>query len=112
MVFARRNLVGDRTRLLLSALGVAASDGLSLLLWLEGSALMDTVTMATDPTWGMTVQRKRAAGAERDAKTFLRSRGCREEFPGGLRSNGGAYGRGAPGSSRFAPGTVGSTDGR
>jgi len=54
-------------------------------LWLEDGAFKDIVTMATDPVCGMAVERDRAVSAERDGETsFFCSRGCREEFLGGL----------------------------
>lgn len=54
-------------------------------LWLEDGAFKDIVTMATDPVCGMAVERERAVSAERDGETFFFcSRGCREEFLGGL----------------------------
>ena len=59
-------------------------------LWLEDGAFKDMVTMATDPVCGMGVERERAVSAERDGDVlFFCSRGCREEFLGGL-SNGSA----------------------
>ena len=54
-------------------------------LWLEDGAFKDIVTMATDPVCGMAVERERAVSAERDGETsYFCSRGCREEFLGGL----------------------------
>lgn len=54
-------------------------------LWLEDGAFKDVVTMATDPVCGMAVERERAVSTERDGETsWFCSRGCREEFLGGL----------------------------
>ncbi len=54
-------------------------------LWLEDGAFKDIVTMATDPVCSMAVERERAVSAERDGETYwFCSRGCREEFLGGL----------------------------
>jgi len=58
-------------------------------LWLEDGAFKDMVTMATDPVCGMAVERERAVSAPRDGETFFFcSRGCREEFLGGLPGDG------------------------
>jgi len=54
-------------------------------LWLADGRFTDVVTMATDPICSMSVERERAVSAERDGETFFFcSRGCREEFLGGL----------------------------
>jgi putative ABC transport system ATP-binding protein len=54
-------------------------------LWLTDGRFADVVTMATDPICSMSVERERAVSAERDGETFFFcSRGCREEFLGGL----------------------------
>ncbi|HJW74894.1 MAG TPA: ATP-binding cassette domain-containing protein [Thermoleophilia bacterium] len=72
-------------------------------LWLEDGAFKDIVTMATDPVCGMAVERERAVSAEKDGDTFFCcSRGCREEFLGGLREDGRADGRQPHGWSRLA----------
>ena len=72
-------------------------------MWLEDGAFKDIVTMATDPVCGMAVERERAVSAERDGETFLFcSRGCREEFLGGLRGDGSGNGRGLAGFIRTA----------
>ena len=64
-------------------------------LWLEDGAFKDIVTMATDPVCGMAVERERSVSVERDGETFFFcSRGCREEFLGGLRADGNTNGRG------------------
>ena len=58
-------------------------------LWLEDGSFKDTVTMATDPVCGMSVERERAVSVERDGETHhFCSRGCREEFLGDLPSAG------------------------
>ena len=62
-------------------------------LWLEDGAFKDMVTMATDPVCGMAVERERAVSAERDGEIFLFcSRGCREEFLGGLSNSNARHG--------------------
>ena len=82
-------------------------------LWLEDGAFKDIVTMATDPVCGMAVERERAVSTERDGETFFFcSRGCREEFLGGLRSDGNANGRGLSGLIRAATDVVRSARGR
>jgi putative ABC transport system ATP-binding protein len=54
-------------------------------LWLADGRFTDVVTMTTDPTCGMPVERERAVSVERDGETlFFCSRGCREEFLGRL----------------------------
>lgn len=54
-------------------------------IWLEDGAFRDIVTMATDPVCGMAVERDRAVSTERNGETrWFCSRGCREEFLGGL----------------------------
>ena len=71
-------------------------------LWLEDGAFKDIVTMATDPVCGMAVERERAVSAVRDGETFFFcSRGCREEYLGGLRSGSARIGRGLAGWSRL-----------
>jgi putative ABC transport system ATP-binding protein len=82
-------------------------------LWLEDGAFKDIVTMATDPVCGMAVERERAVSAERDGETFFFcSRGCREEFLGGLRGDRRVDGRGLSGLVRTATEIVRSTHGR
>ncbi len=82
-------------------------------LWLEDGAFKDIVTMATDPVCNMVVERERAVSAERDGETFwFCSRGCREEFLGGLREDGGANGRGLSGLIRSATKIVRTAHGR
>ena len=50
-------------------------------LWLEDGAFKDMVTMATDPTCGMAVERERAVSEDRAGETFFFcSNGCRAEF--------------------------------
>jgi len=71
-------------------------------LWLEDGAFKDVVTMATDPVCGMAVERERAVSAVPDGETFFFcSRGCREEYLGGLRTDGARIGRGLAGLSRL-----------
>jgi putative ABC transport system ATP-binding protein len=54
-------------------------------LWLADGRFTDVVTMSTDPVCSMSVERERAVSAERDGETFFFcSRGCRQEFLGGL----------------------------
>ena len=56
------------------------------ILWLEDGEFKNVVTMATDPVCEMAVERERAVSTVRDGETFwFCSRGCREEFLGGLR---------------------------
>jgi len=82
-------------------------------LWLEDGAFKDMVTMATDPVCGMAVERGRASGSERDGETYwFCSRGCREEFLGGLPADGQGNGHGSPGRSRSATEMVTSGHGR
>src|SRR5512147_2791618 len=70
-------------------------------LWLEDGAFKDIVTMAADPVCGMAVEREHAVRAERDGEAyFFCSRGCREEFFGGLRAADGANGSGLTGLVR------------
>ena len=72
-------------------------------LWLEDGAFKDIVTMATDPVCGMAVEREKSVSVERDGETyFFCSRGCREEFLGGLRRDGTADGHGLPAVIRAA----------
>jgi putative ABC transport system ATP-binding protein len=72
-------------------------------LWLEDGEFKDIVTMATDPVCGMAVERERAVSAERDGETFFFcSRGCREEFLGGLPIDAKAEGRWPSGLVRTA----------
>ena len=82
-------------------------------LWLEDGAFKDIVTMATDPVCGMAVERERAVSTERDGETFFFcSRGCREEFLGGLRADRNADGRGLSGFIRTATEIVRHAHGR
>ena len=82
-------------------------------LWLEDGAFKDIVTMATDPVCEMAVERERALNTERDGETFwFCSRGCREEFLGGLRGDGTADGRGLSVLVRTATEIVRSAHGR
>jgi putative ABC transport system ATP-binding protein len=82
-------------------------------LWLEDGAFKDIVTMATDPVCEMAVERERAVSAERNGETFFFcSRGCREEFLGGLPSDGQADGHGLSGLVRAASEIVRSAHGR
>jgi putative ABC transport system ATP-binding protein len=82
-------------------------------LWLEDGAFKDIVTMATDPVCGMAVERERAVSAERDGESFsFCSRGCREEFLGGLRADGNANGRGLSRLIRTATETLKNAHGR
>ena len=82
-------------------------------LWLEDGAFKDIVTMAVDPVCGMAVERERAVSAQRDGETYwFCSRGCREEFLGGLRKDGGANGRGLSGLIRSATKIVRRAHGR
>jgi putative ABC transport system ATP-binding protein len=82
-------------------------------LWLEDGAFKDIVTMATDPVCGMAVERERAASAERDGEAFFFcSRGCREEFLGGLRADGNGNARGLSGFIRTATEIVRRAHGR
>ena len=77
-------------------------------LWLEDGAFKDIVTMAADPVCGMAIERERAVSAERDGETFFFcSRGCREEFLGGLRADGHADEHGLPGLVRAATELIG-----
>jgi len=72
-------------------------------LWLEDGAFKDIVTMAVDPVCGMAVERERAVSAQRDGETYwFCSRGCREEFLGGLPPDHPADGHGFPGLVRAA----------
>ena len=72
-------------------------------LWLEDGAFKDIVTMATDPVCEMAVERDRAISAERGGETFFFcSRGCREEFLGGLRADRNTDVRGLSGFIRMA----------
>jgi len=83
------------------------------ILWLEDGAFKDIVTMAVDPVCGMAVERERAVSAERDGETFFFcSRGCREEFLGGLRADGSGNGRGLSGFIRTATEIVRNAHGR
>ncbi len=107
MLIARRNLFHDRTRCLLSVVIVSHAqrirDIADRVLWLEDGAFRDIVTMATDQVCGMAVERERAVSAQRDGETyFFCSRGCREEFLGGLPPDRPADGRGFPGLVRAA----------
>ena len=64
-------------------------------LWLEDGAFKDIVTMA--------VERERAVSAQRDGEPYwFCSRGCREEFLGGLPPDRPADGHGFPGLVRAA----------
>jgi putative ABC transport system ATP-binding protein len=55
------------------------------ILWLEDGMFKDIVTMATDPVCGMAVETDRAIMDERDGAThYFCSRGCRQEYLGGL----------------------------
>jgi putative ABC transport system ATP-binding protein len=82
-------------------------------LWLEDGAFKDIVTMANDPVCGMAVERERAVSAERDGESyFFCSRGCREEFVGGLRAEGNAAGHGLAGLVRTATDLVRNAHGR
>jgi len=82
-------------------------------LWLEDGAFKDVVTMATDPVCEMAVERERAVSAERNGETFFFcSRGCREEFLGGLPSDGQADGHRLSGLVRAASEIVRSAHGR
>ena len=82
-------------------------------LWLEDGAFKDIVTMATDPVCGMAVERERAVSAERDGETFFFcSRGCREEFLGGLVTDSQGNDHGLQGLIRTATEIVRSGRGR
>ena len=82
-------------------------------LWLEDGFFKDIVTMATDPTCGMAVERERAVSAERDGETFFFcSRGCRDEFFGVLGADRTTNGRGLSGFIRTATEIVRSGRGR
>ena len=82
-------------------------------LWLEDGAFKDIVTMATDPVCGMAVERERAVSAERDGETFyFCSRGCREEFLGGLPPYGRRNGQWLRGLMRTASEIVTGAHGR
>ena len=81
-------------------------------LWLEDGAFKDIVTMATDPVCGMAVEREHAVSTERDGQAyFFCSRGCREEFFGSLRADGG-NGNGLSGLIRTATAIVRTAHGR
>ena len=72
-------------------------------LWLEDGMFKDIVAMATDPVCGMAVERERAVSADRDGETFFFcSRGCRDEYLGGLALDGSRDGRGLQGLIRAA----------
>ena len=72
-------------------------------LWLEDGAFKDIVTMAVDPVCGMAVERERAVSAQRDGEPYwFCSRGCREEFLGGLPPDRPADGHGLRGLVRAA----------
>ncbi|MEX0630414.1 MAG: ATP-binding cassette domain-containing protein [Chloroflexota bacterium] len=72
-------------------------------LWLEDGSFKDMVTMTTDPVCGMAVERERAVGAQHAGEGFyFCSRGCRDEFLGGLSHDGRADGHGLPGFIRTA----------
>lgn len=78
LLLARRNLFRDRTRFLISVAGVAASVGLMLLLSGYRAGVYRQAS-------ALAVERDRTVSAERDGETsFFCSRGCREEFLGGL----------------------------
>jgi putative ABC transport system ATP-binding protein len=82
-------------------------------LWLEDGAFKDIVTMATDPACGMAVERERAVSAERDGESFFFcSRGCREEYLGGLHTDGSENGRGLSRLIRTATETLKNAHGR
>ena len=82
-------------------------------LWLEDGSFKDIVTMATDPVCGMAIERERSVSVERDGEmVFFCSRGCREEFLGGLRADGNANGRGFPAVIRAAAQIAGRVHGR
>ncbi len=50
-------------------------------LWLEDGQFKETVTMATDPVCGMSVQREKAVRLEWEGKAYyFCARGCRDEF--------------------------------
>jgi putative ABC transport system ATP-binding protein len=58
-------------------------------LWLEDGEFAEAVELAVDPVCGMSVERAKAATAERDGATvFFCSRGCRAEFLGELPAQG------------------------
>ena len=82
-------------------------------LWLEDGAFKDIITMATDPVCGMAVERERAVRAERDGETsYFCSRGCRDEFLGGLPPDGRRNGQGLRGLMRTASEIVTGAHGR
>ena len=82
-------------------------------LWLEDGAFKDIITMATDPVCGMAVERERAVRAERDGETsYFCSRGCREEFLGGLPPDSRRNGQGLRGLMRTASEIVTGAHGR